>query len=250
MKPERDTNNRLDAYRERWWIHAEARPSMRPQLHVTYAIYRYPIQLRNIECLYGLSNDVMPDHQLIVIAREDDYFFGVLHSRSARNLVAADGNMARQRNDPRYTPTTTFETFPFPFVPGKEDFSERGYAAISAAAKALDEERDAWLNPPEGAADLKDRTLTNLYNALQAERGIETRGQIKAAAAAFAPRLNDTASGARWGGGGGLRLGRSDFERRRGDSAQSAGAESGESGALRAKTARVEMSERQRDAPL
>ena len=62
--------------------------------------------------------------------------------------------------------------------------------AISAAAKALDEERDAWLNPPEGTADLKDRTLTNLYNALQAERGIETRGQIKAAAAAFAPRLN------------------------------------------------------------
>jgi hypothetical protein len=37
---------------------------------------------------------------------------------------------------------------------------------IAAAAKALDDTRNAWLNP-EGAteAELKKRTLTNLYNA-------------------------------------------------------------------------------------
>ena len=44
--------------------------------------------------------------------------------------------------------------------------------AISAAAKALHEERHAWLNPANSSADLKDRTLTNLYNALQAYRSL------------------------------------------------------------------------------
>jgi hypothetical protein len=37
--------------------------------------------------------------------------------------------------------------------------------AIAAAAKELVEKRDAWLNPPgASAAELKKRTLTNLYN--------------------------------------------------------------------------------------
>ena len=54
---------------------------------------------------------------------------------------------------------TCFETFPFP------EPSEEQRAEISAAAKRLDELRRNWLDP-EGAtvAELKKRTLTNLYN--------------------------------------------------------------------------------------
>lgn len=38
-------------------------------------------------------------------------------------------------------------------------------AAIAAAARDLVAKRDAWLNPPGASeADLKKRTLTNLYN--------------------------------------------------------------------------------------
>ena len=38
--------------------------------------------------------------------------------------------------------------------------------AIAAAARELVAKRDAWLNPPGAtAAELKQRTLTNLYNA-------------------------------------------------------------------------------------
>lgn len=61
---------------------------------------------------------------------------------------------------PRYTPTTTFETFPFPRP------SDKQREAIAEAAKRLDDLRRAWLNP-EGAseAELKKRTLTNLYSA-------------------------------------------------------------------------------------
>jgi hypothetical protein len=65
----------------------------------------------------------------------------------------------------RYTPTTTFETFPFPWPPGAEPQNDPRVEAIAAAARDLVGKRDAWLDPPGAtAADLKKRTLTNLYN--------------------------------------------------------------------------------------
>ncbi len=94
-------------------------------------------------------------------------------------------------NDPRYTPTSTFETFPFPenLTPNQAaatDVTNRAAGTIAAAARDLVEKRDLWLNPPDliervpevvpgypdriiprnpkAAAILKTRTLTNLYN--------------------------------------------------------------------------------------
>lgn len=69
-------------------------------------------------------------------------------------------------NDPRYTPTSTFATYPFPWLPGEEPAEDARVQAVAEAAKRLDELRRNWLNP-EGAseAELKKRTLTNLYNA-------------------------------------------------------------------------------------
>jgi type II restriction/modification system DNA methylase subunit YeeA len=63
-------------------------------------------------------------------------------------------------NDLRYSVQMCFETFPFP-EPTEED-----RVSISEAARRLDELRCNWLDP-EGApeAELKKRTLTNLYNA-------------------------------------------------------------------------------------
>lgn len=130
----------------------------------------------------------------LVFARDDDYFFGVLHSRLHEVWSLRMGTSLEDR--PRYTPTTTFETFPFPVPPGQEDASSAAVQAISAAAKQLHEERDAWLNPPllvqrggAGGGD-KNRTLTNLYNGLNAWRGIE-KMKIKPEAADFAPRLDE-----------------------------------------------------------
>lgn len=53
----------------------------------------------------------------------------------------------------------------FPWPPGKEPADDPRVAAIAAAARRLVELRDNWLNPPgASAAELKQRTLTNLYN--------------------------------------------------------------------------------------
>lgn len=123
------------------------------------------------------------------LAREDDYFFGVLHSTLHEVWSLRMGTSLEDRA--RYTPTTTFETFPFPRSLGQEDTDSDAYKAISAAAKQLHEERDAWLNP-EGLSGkaLNDRTLTNLYNALNVWRGKESIRTV-AAAADFAPRLDE-----------------------------------------------------------
>jgi len=65
----------------------------------------------------------------------------------------------------RYTSTTTFETFPLPWPPGREPAGDPRVVAIAEAARELVEKRDAWLNPPGASeSELKRRTLTNLYN--------------------------------------------------------------------------------------
>ena len=91
---------------------------------------------------------------------------------------------------PRYTPTTCFETFPFPegLTPNLKpaQYTNPQAGIIAAAAKRLNELRTNWLNPPEWvdvvpevvagypdrivakpefAKAIKARTLTNLYNA-------------------------------------------------------------------------------------
>ena len=137
-----------------------------------------------------LDAGVCPDHQLIVIARDDDVTFGILHSRFHEAWSLRLGTSLEDR--PRYTPTTTFETFPFPEglspdIPASDYSNDPRAVAIAEAAQHLIEWRDRWLNPPERvdwvdeptpgypkrpvardevvAKELKARTLTNLYNA-------------------------------------------------------------------------------------
>jgi hypothetical protein len=76
--------------------------------------------------------------------RVDDYFFGILHSRLDEVWALSQGTQLREKESGfRYTPTTCFETFPFPAPSSEQE------ALIAAAAKELDDLRRRWLNPPE-----------------------------------------------------------------------------------------------------
>ena len=126
-----------------------------------------------------------------MIAKDDDTTFGILNSKFHEAWSFRRGTRLGVGNDPRYTPTTTFETFPFPEgltpnIPAKEYEHDLRAQAIAKAAKRLDELRNAWLNPPDlvkiepevvpgypdrilpkdaqAAVTLKTRRLTNLYN--------------------------------------------------------------------------------------
>jgi hypothetical protein len=111
---------------------------------------------------------LVPDSAVVAIARDDDYFFGVLHSQPHEIWARAQGTQLREvESGFRYTPTSTFETFPFPWAPGTEPAEAESplVRAIAEAARELVRLRDAWLNPPGiDAKELARRTLTNLYN--------------------------------------------------------------------------------------
>ena len=101
-----------------------------------------------------------------VFARDDDYFFGVLHSNIHEVWARALGTQLREAESAfRYTPTTCFETFPLPQP------TDEQRAAVAYAAGELNRLREGWLNPVDAdgvaalnAADLRRRTLTGLYN--------------------------------------------------------------------------------------
>jgi type II restriction/modification system DNA methylase subunit YeeA len=141
----------------RWWLHVWPRPEMRHAIADQSRCIATPI-LTKWRLFVWLAAKVLADHQLVVFARDDDFTFGVLHSRVHELWALATGTQLETR--PRYTPTTCFETFPFPRP------TDEQREAIAAAARELVRLRDGWLNPPGlDPAELGKRTLTNLYNA-------------------------------------------------------------------------------------
>jgi len=162
VKPERDAvRNALE--RSRWWLHARPAPDMRRAVEPLHRFIATPTVAKH-RLFVWLTHPTLADHQLVVFARTDDYFFGILHAKPHELWALRKGTSLEDR--PRYTPTSTFETFPLPWPPGTEPVGDPRVVAIAVAACALVEQRDRWLNP-EGAtaADLKERTLTALYNA-------------------------------------------------------------------------------------
>ena len=189
VKPVRATN-RERARRELWWRHRRSSLLMRTALGPLARFIATP-RLGKHRLFVWLQAPTLPDSQIVAIARDDDYAFGVLHSRPHELWSLRMGTWLGVGNDPRYTPTTTFETFPFPWPLNTSDDAlnseQRVHRdAIANAAQALDQARRRWLNPPEwvreepdvipslpprllpvdehAANQLRQRTLTNLYN--------------------------------------------------------------------------------------
>jgi len=142
-----------------WWLHERRRGDMRRALQ---GLKRFLATVRHSKhrIFAWIPQGTLPDSALIVFARDDDYFFGVLHSRPHELWARGLGTQVREvETGFRYTPTTTFETFPMPH-PAPE-----AAEVVAAAAQELDRLRQGWLNPPDAdAALLRQRTLTNLYN--------------------------------------------------------------------------------------
>ncbi len=147
VKPERAQNNRA-AYRDKWWIHAEARPGLR---HAWAGLSRYIATPRVAKhrIFVFVPMGTIPDSRIAIITREDDYFFGVLHSRAHEVWALATSPRHGVGNDPTYNAQSCFETFPFPWPPGTEPADEPRVAAIAEAARELVEKRERWLNRPK-----------------------------------------------------------------------------------------------------
>jgi REP element-mobilizing transposase RayT len=122
VEPERRGNRRA-TYAERWWIHVEPRPAMRQALPAG-RVLGTP-RVTKFRLFTFLDGHTLADAQLIVFARSDDYFFGVLHSSIHELWARRMGTQLREvESGFRYTPTTCFETFPLPWPPGKEPVAQ------------------------------------------------------------------------------------------------------------------------------
>ncbi len=151
--------------RHEWWLHERPRPDMRAAL-APLSRYMATSRVSKHRLFVWLETDVLPDSTIVAIAADDDYFFGLLHSRAHALWAAGRGTQLREKESgDRYTATSTFETFPFPWEPGREPADDARVGAIAAAARDLVALREGWLNPPgAAAAELAVRTLTALYN--------------------------------------------------------------------------------------
>ncbi len=157
--------SRRDDYRGQWWQYARPRPEMRTALKGKVRFIATP-RVSKHRVFVWLSETILANDGTVVFAADSDYVFGVLHSRLHELWARRMGTQLREAESGfRYTPTTCFETFPFPWPPGQEPGDDGRVQAIAAAAQELVRLRDAWLNPPGASeAELKKRTLTNLYN--------------------------------------------------------------------------------------
>ncbi|HEY6979681.1 class I SAM-dependent DNA methyltransferase [Reyranella sp.] len=206
--PER-AQSRTPSERRDWWLLARRATALRSVLRGLTRFIVVPEVTKHLVFVW-CDKRVIPDKNVIGIARDDDTSFGCLHSIAHRLWARATGTSLEDR--PRYTSTTTFRTFPFPegFTPNMTPATyadDAGAKIIAAAAAKLNELRENWLNPPDlvkrepevvpgypdrvlprnlaAAEQLKKRTLTNLYNERPAWLAHAHRDLDRAAAAAY-----------------------------------------------------------------
>jgi hypothetical protein len=194
-----------------WWQLWRPRPELFAAMRGLRRYISIPRHSKHHLCVWT-DCAVTPGDALVVVARSDDTSIGILQSRIHEVWALRSGSSLEDR--PRYTPTSCFESFPFPQGLGPNiaatDYATNVNAkAIASAAQALIRLRDHYLNPPEWTewvvtdeeevagfprrpvpkpgfeAQLKERTLTNLYNARPAWLALAHEKLDNAVAAAY-----------------------------------------------------------------
>lgn len=187
----RETSKRKIVIRDDWWLHRRSGAALRAAIAPLNRMIVTP-RVGKFRVFVWMRANAIADSAAFIVARDDDTTFGILHSNFHELWSLRMGTFLGVGNDPRYTPSTTFETFPFPEgltpnIPAVDYAADPRAIKIADAAERLNELRENWLNPddlvervPEvvpgypdrilpknekAAKELKKRTLTNLYNA-------------------------------------------------------------------------------------
>ena len=149
VKPTRD-KSRDKRYREVWWQYARPVPSMRKAIH---GLSRYGVSCitgKRIHVLWGAPG-IIQSHACVIFAITDDYTHGIISSRV--HDVWVRGNSSTLEDRLRYTPSTAFETFPFP---NPTDAQRERIAAASRSFVTL----------RRTACEESGKGLTKVYNTM------------------------------------------------------------------------------------
>ncbi len=127
--------------RDRWWIHHSRRPEMIAALAGLKRYIATPTVSKH-RLFVWLAADVLPDHGLIVFARDDDYTMGDSPFARPRALGARHGTSCRSIGLSLHA-HNLLRDIPVPADPTPEQ-----RARVGEAARRLVELRDGWLDPP------------------------------------------------------------------------------------------------------
>jgi hypothetical protein len=196
VKPHRDAN-RDKWLKANWWRPQRMRPEMRAAIAPLRRFIVTPTTSKHRTFIW-LEHPILPDHKLAILAFEDDYYFGVLHSHIHEVWALQLGTRLETR--PNYTPTTCFETFPFPFADDLAEQPENLEAELNAAKHyahiVLHEEPPAYQST---GSSRREEALTKKSETRNPKSEIEmslvtsaaTKEQHRAAIAAAAQELNE-----------------------------------------------------------
>ncbi|MDP2416163.1 MAG: hypothetical protein Q8M33_01575, partial [Hydrogenophaga sp.] len=135
VKPDRLSVRRVRTARL-WWIHEEARVSMRAALN-TLTRYIATPRVAKHRFFVFLDASILPDTRLNLIARTDDTIFGVLHSRIHEVWALAQASIhgdGAEGGRPTYNAKSCFETFPFPAGLTPADTAHQQTEAVPSSA--------------------------------------------------------------------------------------------------------------------
>lgn len=204
-------DNRESRTAQRWWQFRRSGDGVREILKASADVLVTGLVTKHRVFRYA-KLPVLPDTRVIVLRSNSIVQFGILSSTFHETWTLNTCQFHGVGNDPVYTPSDCFETFPFPEgltpnIPSIEYAEDPKAKSIAAAAERLNQHRENWLNPPdlakkvpefapdypervipandEAAAILKKRTLTNLYNERPAWLDHAHRDLDRAVAAAY-----------------------------------------------------------------
>ncbi|WP_343057673.1 type IIL restriction-modification enzyme MmeI [Deinococcus budaensis] len=178
-------NNGREGRRVYWWRLGESGAALKRRTAPFSRFIGIPRVAKHLLPVW-LPAGTLPDTQVVAVARDDDFTFGVLASIFHRVWARAQGTYMGVGNDLRYTPSTCFETFPFPRP------VEDHRAEVEKWARYVVQLREHLLGQDPKA------TLTGLYNAVAGLR-VESDATHPVAALATAHDHLDTAVAAAYG---------------------------------------------------
>ncbi|PPQ44116.1 class I SAM-dependent DNA methyltransferase [Rhodopseudomonas palustris] len=153
VKPERDTN-RDKSRREKWWWFGRTHETQRDAIK---GKRRYIATARTAKhrIFTFLSENVISESKIVLVAENDAWILGVLTSRQHVLFAIRTGGWLGVGNDATYNHTDCFDKFPFP------DANPIQKQTIRVIAEELDAHRKRVL------AEHPHLTLTGLYNVLE-----------------------------------------------------------------------------------
>lgn len=155
VRPEREHNNRK-SYREKWWMFGEARGKLRASWSEVPRVIITPETSKH-RVFQFVDRPFCPDHKLYAICIDDTLALSVLSTVIHKTWAIAAGGRLGVGNDPTWTNTTCFLTFPFPAVDADSDAT----AQLRSLGKQLDSHRKRQ------QSQHPELTLTGMYNVLE-----------------------------------------------------------------------------------